>query len=227
MEKFLVIDVETANGLDFPMVYDFGYAVADKTGKIYQTGSFIINDIFEREPELMTSAYYAKKIPMYLEKIANKEMEVITFMRLRGIVREVMEKYGITTVCAYNARFDRLAMDTTLRYLTKSAKRWFFPYGTNFHCIQHMACQVLFTQKTYVKVAMREGWTTPKGYLKTTAESAFQYITGNYQFEEAHTGLQDVEIEIQIMAVCYRQKKKMVKTPNRAAWRIPQAKKVA
>mgnify|MGYP001220284072 CR=1 FL=1 len=223
--KFLVIDTETANGLDFPLVYDFGMAVTDKTGHIYERFSYLIKDVFVLEKELMQSAYYAEKIPMYLEKIQAHEIGMIDFMRLKGLVYEVMKKHNISIVCAYNASFDRRALDNTLRYLTKSAKRFFMPYGTEWNCIQHMACQVIFTQKIYQKVAIRENWITPKGFLSTTAEVAFKYITGNYQFVEAHTALSDVEIETQIMAKCYRQHKKMLKNPYRAAWRIPQIKK--
>ncbi len=223
--KFLVIDTETANGLDYPLVYDFGMAVTDKTGHIYEKHSFLINDVFVLEQELMQSAYYAEKIPMYMEKIHNQEIQMIDFMRLKGLVYEVMKKHNISIVCAYNASFDRRALNNTLRYLTKSAKRFFMPYGTEWNCIQHMACQVIFTQKIYQKVAIRENWITPKGFLSTNAENAFKYITGNYQFVEAHTALADVEIEIQIMERCYRQHKKMLKNPYRAAWRIPQIKK--
>ena len=47
-------------------------------------------------------------------------------------------------------------------------------------------------------------------------------MTQNPNFEEKHTGLEDVKIEVQIMARCFRQHKKMDKGINRLCWRTPQ-----
>ena len=44
-------------------------------------------------------------------------------------------------------------------------------------------------------------------------------------FEESHTGLEDVKIEVAIMAECYRKHQKMDRAINAACWRIPQRKK--
>ena len=46
MEKYLMIDTETANGLDDPFYYDLGLAVVDEVGQIYETASFVNADIF-------------------------------------------------------------------------------------------------------------------------------------------------------------------------------------
>lgn len=43
------------------LVYDFGFTVINEFGKICKTGSFVINDIFFDEKELMESAYFAEK----------------------------------------------------------------------------------------------------------------------------------------------------------------------
>ena len=47
--------------------------------------------------------------------------------------------------------FDLNALNKTIRYVTKSKVRYFFPFGTKVCCIWHMACQVLCTQKTFQK----------------------------------------------------------------------------
>ena len=39
---YLMIDTETANTLEDPMMYDIGGAIHDKHGNIYETFSFII-----------------------------------------------------------------------------------------------------------------------------------------------------------------------------------------
>ena len=41
-----------------------------------------------------------------------------------------------------------------------------------------------------------ENWTTASGkYFKTSAETAYRFITNNTDFEEAHTALDDAIIE--------------------------------
>ena len=52
---------------------------------------------------------------------------------------------------------------------------------------------------------------TKSGTPRFTAEIIYQYITDNPTFIESHTGLEDVEIERQILAWCKRQHKKMRK----------------
>ena len=136
----------------------------------------------------------------------------------------VFEKYNIKAVCAYNASFDTKALNTTQRYLTNSKYRYFLPYGTEVYCIWHMACQVICTQKRYIKFCLDNGFVSESGNIKTSAETVFAYMTKNEKYEECHTGLQDVLIETQIMAKCFAQHKKMNKKINRLCWRIPQSK---
>lgn len=220
-EMFLVADIETANMVEDALAYDIGYAICDRFGNVAVKRSFVIADIFEHEAELMETAYYASKIPLYKEKLASGESQLVDLKLARYIIHQDMKKYGVKKVGAYNAFFDRTGLDRTLRYVTKSAYRWFFPYGTEFFCIWHMACQVLFTQKRFLNMAIEQDWFSSRGNIQTSAEVAYRYITKDEFFEEEHTGLADVEIEIQIMAKCFAQHKKMKKNINRYCWRIP------
>ena len=173
----------------------------------------------------MTSAYYAEKIPQYLEGITSKTHQVVSFCRLRFIVTEIIKHYNIEAVCAYNAYFDTTALNTTERFLTSSRYRFFFPYGTQVYCIWHMACQVLCTQKRYRKFCEANDLVSPAGNIKTSAEAVYAYLTKNADFDESHTGLEDVKIEVEILAKCFAQHKKMNKSINRSCWRIPQKRK--
>lgn len=220
-KKFLVVDVETANDTLYPLVYDIGYAVVDKEGNVYEQKSLIIRDIFCFEKELMKTAYYSKKIPKYLERISTHQSQVVDLLLARWIIKDTMEKYNIKTICAYNAFFDINALNTTLRYVTKSKYRWFFPYGMEINCIWNMACQLLYTQKRFAEFAIQHDYFSPSGNLRTSAEIGFRYLTDETQFTEEHQGLQDVLIECQIMAKCYAQHKKVNKSINKMCWRIP------
>ena len=221
---YLVLDVETANDTTDPLVYDLGFAVADRKGNIYEKQSFVVYDIYRRERELMGSCYYAHKIPEYEQDLKEGKTRMVSFSTAKKIIRRTIEKWGIEMVGAYNAHFDRNALNTTQRYITKSKYRWFMPYGVKWFCIWHMACQVICMQPTYQKWARKYGFISKAGNILTNAETVYKYITNNPDFEERHRGLDDVEIEVAIMAHCFRQKKAMNRYINRMCWRIPNTK---
>lgn len=221
--KFLILDVETCNFVEDAFVYDIGYIIADSS-RIYERRSFVVYETFCGMKDLMNTCYYAAKLPMYEEDIDLKRRKLRRFFTIRSIMLEDMREHNVHDVIAYNCYFDRTALDRTLRFLTCSKYRYFFPYGTKFHCIWNMACQVLFTQKTYARIAANEHWYSDKGNYKTSAEHAYRYITGNWQFDESHTGLEDVLIEYEIWKKCKRQHKKMDTNINRLCWRIPTIK---
>ena len=223
-DYYLVLDVETANSTDDTLVYDLGFAVCDRKGNIYEAESYVVSDIFYKETELMQTAYYHEKLPKYYAGIKEKAFKVINFYMAKKRIADLIEKYNIKAVCAYNASFDTKALNTTQRYLTNSKYRYFLPYGTEVYCIWHMACQVICTQKRYIKFCLDNGFVSESGNIKTSAETVFAYMTKNEKYEECHTGLKDVLIETQIMAKCFAQHKKMNKKINRLCWRIPQSK---
>lgn len=210
---FLVIDVETANTLEQPFVYDIGGVVCDKAGNIYETFSYIIRDIFINESELMKSAYYAEKIPTYWNDIWNHKRTLTTFYKARQHILKLMNQYNISDVCAYNAHFDLTALNTTQRWLSKSKYRYFFPYNTNIMCIWNMACQTLCQRKTYKDfcetnflVSNKKDSPDAKNY-STSAETIYKYLTLNPNFEEEHKGYDDAVIESYILYRCYRSHK--------------------
>ena len=221
---YLVLDVETANSTDDALVYDLGYAIVDRFGNVYEADSFVVSDIFYDEAELMTSAYYAEKIPQYIQGIKDRAFKVRTFRQVRWLIKDAMERWNCSIVCAYNANFDVTALNTTERWLTKSQYRYFLPYGTQVFCIWHMACQVICTQTKYIKFCLANNFVSPSGNIKTSAEAVYAFLTKDSHYEECHTGLKDVLIESKIMAECFRKHKKMEKNINRLCWRIPQKK---
>lgn len=208
---YLVVDTETANGLDCPIVYDIGGVIVDKKGKIYETFSFVIYDVFKEMSDLMQTAYYADKIPMYLEQLKKGERKFVRYSTARKIVKELCDRYDVTAIVAHNMRFDYLATANTERYLTKSKHRYFFPYGIPLFDTLRMARDTICKQKLYQKFCVENGYVTKNGKPKATAEILYRYITGNNDFIEEHTGLADVLIEKEILAKCFRQHKPMNK----------------
>ena len=124
------LDTETCNGLNLEdgkvdltqsLVYDIGWAVTDKRGKIYKTRSFVVAETFLDMKDIMKSAYYAEKIPKYWEDIKAGTRQIKTFMSIRKILFEDMKEYNINIVFAHNASFDVRALNNTVRYITKTS----------------------------------------------------------------------------------------------------------
>lgn len=212
---YLILDTETANNMDNPLVYDIGGVVADKQGRIYEGFSFVIRDIFVYEREMMKSAYYTAKIPEYVRDIRAGKRKMVSFYEARHYILNLMNKYNITDVAAYNAHFDRNALDTTQRWLTKSKHRYFFPYGTSFTCIWNMACQTICQRVTYKRFCEDNNFTsnrknspTAKNY-STSAETVYRYLIMAPEYLEEHKGYDDVLIETAIFRACNRAHKAM------------------
>lgn len=218
----LVVDTETCNGtvvddkldLSDSLVYDLGFAVVDKRGHVYETASFVIKEIFFGMSDVMQSAYYASKIPQYREDITNGKRKAVTFYEARKALLDTMKKYNTTTIAAHNAGFDVRALNTTQRYLTKSKYRFFFPFSTVVWDTLKMARQTIGKQKSYRLFCEINNYLTKHKIpqVRLTAEILHRYLSGDDNFVESHTGLEDVLIEKDILAHCIRQHKKMVKT---------------
>lgn len=213
----LVIDTETCPlDTDFEgvspynmWVYDCGWAVVDKRGNVYKTRSFVVDEIFNKETELMKSAYYANKIQKYKREIAQGLRTVASFYEIRKALCDDVAEFGINEVYAHNMRFDYGTLNNTQRWLTKSKYRYFFPYGMEICDTLKMARQVIGTMPTYKKFCEENNYLTKNGRLRFTAEIIYRFITKNNDFVESHTGLEDVLIEKEILAYCFKQHKKM------------------
>ncbi len=219
---FMVLDVETTNNdmtskFNDGLVYDIGFGIYDKQGNTYCERSYCVKEIFN-DKSLMNSAYYKEKLPKYYEELKQGKREIKTILEIRKIVKKAIEYFNIEMVFAYNANFDYTTLNNSIRYITSSFVRWFFPYGVKIGDIWHIACQVLGTQKTFQFENVRN----EKGNLKTSAERMFAYISQNEEFEEEHIGISDVRIEKEILIRCLKSHKKIDKNINRACWRIPQ-----
>lgn len=208
---FLTIDTETANGFDDPIVYDIGGCIHDKEGNVMETFSFVIYETFFGMRELMETAYYAKKIPQYMEDISNGKRKVVRYSTAKRYIRQLCEKYNVKAIVAHNMRFDYRATTRTQRYLTKSKYRFFLPYGVELWDTLKMAKDTICKQKTYQRWAKANGYVTKNGSVQATAEVLYKYISGDNNFQEEHTGLADVLIEKEIFSKCMRQHKPMRK----------------
>lgn len=198
---YLIIDTETTNDIECPIVYNFGFAVIDESGETYEQGSYVVADVF-LDHELMSTAFFADKIPTYWDDIRNGKCTLRRWATIRKIVHDVMAQWEITRVIAHNARFDYASSATTQRYLTSSKYRFFFPYGTRFIDTLKMSREILGADKRYTDFCNKNNYLCKNGTPRFTAEVIFRYLTNNNDFIESHTALEDVMIEKEIFAFC-------------------------
>ena len=214
MAKYLFMDSETAEtpmvdgNLDVAngQVYDLGLMVIDDSGKIYDAISIINEDVFFRMPQSMREAYFADKIPQYLDGMRNGTHKIMNTWQIYRLFHEWCKKYEVSAVVAHNAFFDVKVLNATMRYQTKSRVRWFLPWGMEIIDTLKLARNTFATDPQYVTWCKENGYMTkhqtPRPRL--TAEILYRYMTGDNGYMESHTGLEDVTIEAQIFVECVR-----------------------
>lgn len=208
---YMVLDTETANDFDDPIVYDIGASIIDKKGNVYETVSLIIYDTFFEMEDLMKSAYYYDKRDIYLEEIDKGLHKIVRYSTAKKIINDLARKWNIKAIMAHNAPFDYRSTTRTQRYLTKSASRYFLPYGIELWDTLKMARDTIGKTKSYTKWCIANNYLTQGGKPRFTAEILYRYLIGDNEFIESHTGLADTLIEKDIFAYCMRYHKPMRK----------------
>ena len=201
-EMILMCDCETANTLDEPILYDFGAWLIDSEGHSYEKVNWVIKEAFLNK-ELMETAYFRDKIPAYWQDIWAGKRQVKSIWDVYRYLRDVQKRYPNVKFCAHNAAFDVKALRTSLRYLTKSFKRWMVPFNMEIYDTLRMARDTICKDEEYVKFCEAHSFLTDKGKPQATAEVLYRFLTNDLEFNEEHTGLADVEIEAQILQEIY------------------------
>lgn len=205
-----MIDTETAGSLARPIFYDIGFAVVDKKGNVYEQYSFINHDVYVKQWRQMYSCYFADKLPMYEEELISSERKMSNTIAIRKLILELLEKYNIDTVCAHNVRFDYRALNNTWRLCGMQGK--FLPNYIVYWDTMEMAKSTIKDRPTYKMFCTQYGFLTEKTRKpKMSAEALYAYIMCEPTFTEEHTGLEDVLIEVVILAYCLKIHKKMTK----------------
>ena len=203
-DVIIMIDTETTNDIDCPIVYDVGYQVFSLDGELFCERSFVNADVF-LDKELMASAYFVDKVPNYWEEIKAGERELKTWRNIKRQIADDCKRFGVTVACAHNAAFDNRALNTTQRYLTTSRYRYFLPFGITWYDTLKMARAILKDNHEYGEFCYNNDYLTTRGCRRYTAEIIYRFLTGCNDFEESHTGLEDVKIEKEILKYCISQ----------------------
>lgn len=214
----MIIDTETANGLEQPLPYDIGYVIFDdRNGRIVCARSFIVAEIF-LDDELMSGAYYADKKSLYWDDFKSGKRTMKKLVNIRKAINADMQKWNVTEVGAYNVLFDKKAVCNDTRYITSSFFRYLFPYGTKYFCIWNMACSSILQTEEYIRFILDNNFLTDKGNIPTSAEMVYRFIQNDPFFTESHTGLEDVRIEKDIYFSIKYSEMKYTDEPSANCW---------
>lgn len=254
---YLVLDCETATlpcAADYaeeqkkkiciakPLIYDLGWTIVDKKGKIYAKRNFIISEVFS-VPDIFNTAYYAEKRPLYLEQIEGGKLTVKPWREAVQILEEDMQ--SVAAVGAYNAMFDfKKAIPFTELYINmlysaeyfdwynmqkgickeiaegkrRESNSTFNPNEFLFHGkhyplfdIWGIACKYILNCEKYRDFCKENRFLTASGkYFQSNAQVCYRFITKQDDFIEAHTALNDAEIESEIFAASVKKAKNQV-----------------
>jgi len=192
MPNKIILDTETIS-LQKPFVYDIGFIIVDENFQTLESRHFIIQQVYDNK-ELFATAYYSVKKPRYAKLLRLKRAEKIHYGRALQKIKFLMKKYEVNEIYAYNSSFDKRSLEFT----------------TNFYKVQNVfenkefidikkLAKDLHNQIDYLLFTETYNKRTPTGRPSKTAETTYQFIINDPNFIEDHMGLQDCEIELEIL----------------------------
>ena len=219
-QVILTLDTETADLTG--NVYDIAFAVHTKDGTILETYNALVDEVFTDAKKMMGAFYASKLFTHYSKMLADGRIGFAPWWAIVAEIQRAIDEHSVTTIAAYNLGFDRRVMRNTHRALGYEGA--ICPSGLQQLDIWQFACETKLSQATYKKLALDSGWVSSAGNIKTGAEYAYRFCSGDFGFIEDHTALSDALIEVEILAACFATKKKIpYNIVNAAPWRIVNA----
>jgi hypothetical protein len=191
--NILIIDTETTTEKRF--CYDLGWVVYDTIAeRIVEQRQFLVKEVWENKM-LFSVAYYFEKKDFY--EYGNIKSE--SWVMLTKLLEIDILKYEIENVYAYNIAFDLsvfknncdwFAIDNPIEKL-KHYDIW--NYATNF-----------IVNDDYVKWCLDNEKLTDNQNIRGNAETIYQYLIKDKDYQEKHNSLDDIKIEIEILKVALK-----------------------
>ena len=219
-KSIMVLDTETCD--KYGNVYDVGYTITNRKGEVLSTYNALVAEIFTDGSKMM-GAFYAKKLfSHYAPMLQRGEIALTPWAEIVAQIQADVSAYGVNVLAAYTLGFDRRVMRQTNGLLGDGP---IFSAPVDMLDIWQFACETKLSQARYKEIALNLGWISGAGNIKTGAEYAYRFCSGDFGFIEDHTALSDAIIETQILAACYACKKSVpYGIMNAQPWRIVNAK---
>ena len=201
-------------------VYDVGYTIADRKGTILTRKNWLVEEVFT-DPDKMMGAFYAKKLfSHYAPMLDAGTIGLAPWSKIVSEMQIDVDAFGVNVLAAYNLGFDRRVMRQTNERFGLGP---ILPPMDQLDVWQ-FACETKLSQARYKEIARELGWVSAAGNIRTGAEYAYRFCSGDFGFIEDHTALSDAIIETKILADCYACKKSVpYGIVNAQPWRIVNA----
>jgi hypothetical protein len=207
-EKYLLfLDTETIGTLNVKesvLPFEIGIKVLDLDNmKVIKEKSYLVRKFFNNK-YIMLSTFSATKYPNYFEKLENdKRYKTMSVKDIMQDLDKIINRYNLKVVVAHNGNFDKQAIarlsedfgtENPLEKLDlldtmEISKIITFSKDYANYCIEN---------KDRLNSIKESCFITNSGRVRTTAQAIYCYISNNADFEEKHTGLEDIDIEIEI-----------------------------
>jgi hypothetical protein len=207
-KRFLVCDTESTGLGNKAFVFDFGYVISNRKGKVFCERNFLISEVLTN-PRIMLGALYngdwrammgGKLFSHYVPALNDNTVRLEKWRDVLQVMRDDILTYGVDVFCAYNLPFDLGAMQKTHNMVTE--KNLDFS-RLALLCLWEFSCITVLRSRLYHDVAQTQGkdagWITDAGNVRTTAEKTYAFLSGDYDFIESHTALHDAQIETEIL----------------------------
>lgn len=196
---FMVVDTETTGSLSNLLIYDFSYIIYDRLQrKILIKSANLVQEVFTNQ-ELMSGAYYYKKMGLYREYLKNGLYIQKPYNLVLREFREHIKEFDIVEVWAHNASFDKNALKSTHKKLGRYPMFYPLPFGTYWYCSLKLAKETLSDNKEYQEFCEKYGFLTKRNKPQLTAETVYRFLRNKPDFIEEHTGIKDALIELEII----------------------------
>lgn len=220
-----------------PLVYDIGWQVIDTKGTVYKQRNFLIQETFFVPSVFNTAYYrdkrpkYVEMVERGEIEVACWNQAVNQLLCDCENVKAVCaynaafdfkkaipftESYIYALYHDYQSFEDKQKKSVKGLLSGKSAKNpdylnpVFKLRGEEFPIVDlwEIACDRLLNNRAYKKYCINHGlWSNSVQYFKSSAETSYQYLTGNHDFIESHTALDDAKIESEILVKALRKGK--------------------
>ena len=195
--KICVFDTETTS-LEKPFCYNVGFILIDtESREVLCREEYCIEQIWHNA-ELFSSAYYADKRPIYVNRMRAKKIRLEKWGYVTQRMARLFKTYDIECAFAYNSSFDEKVFEYNCDWFKTINPFDNIPILDIRGYVHHF---IAFKPKFKEWCDEQEAY-TESGNYSTTAETLFRYITGNLNFDEEHTALADSEIEMFILFEC-------------------------
>lgn len=192
----LLLDVETTN--ETKTIVELSGKIVNNNLISILTFSYIIKETWD-DKDLMSGIYATKdKVNEWTNNIRLGRSQVVSAKQLTTTLDNLVKKYNVKVISAYNLKFDLNAMIETFKHYNV--------YFNNMRNLQKLDLWLyageIFLKAKYVNYCVDRNYLTEKGNCITNAETVYRYISNDDTFIETHVAIDDVNIELEILRVC-------------------------